>query len=234
MALEESWERALKEGGAQGVCSFTRSGGNLQNASFTRTLYSSVGGVETALITFFRPTATTYEPSQLLIALLDRRRDEAVVLDSIGHIVTANQAFSNLTGYHSRELVGLDIRDLMTGAEDVLDRFSQEFTWMVGSMDVMKRDGTSTSVWMNFSSAKDAYGNTVGFVGRASPDSDLLESDDQERKLRHDLNNMFAGILLMVGQISQGVIEDETMRERFAHIQSALMRSQDILEQMAT
>ena len=157
-----------------------------------------------------------------------------VVLASIGHIVTANQAFSNLTGYHSRELVGLDIRDLINGAEDVLDQASREFTWMVGSVDVMKRDGTSTSIWMNFSTEKDVYGNTVGFVGRASRDYDLLESDNQERKLRHDLNNMFTAILGIIELIGRGVVEDETMRKRLAHIKSALMRSQDILEQMAT
>ena len=158
-----------------------------------------------------------------------------VVLDSICHIVTANQAFSNLTGYHSRELVGLDIRDLITGAEEVLAQTSQEsVAWMVGSVDVIRKDGTSTSVWMKFSTAKDACGNTVGFVGRASPNSDLLESDDQERKLRHDLNNMFTAILGIIELISLGVIEDETMRKRLAHIQSALIRSRDILEQMAT
>ncbi len=234
-ALEETWERALKEGGAQGVFSFPRPGDKLQHVSLARTLYSNAGGVETALITFYRPTTIPFEPSPLLIALLNRRRDEVVVLDSIGHIVTANQAFSNLTGYHSRDLVGLDIRDLITGAEEVLDQTSQEFTtWMAGSVDVIRKDGTPQSLWMKFSTAKDACGNIVGFVGRASPNSDLLESDYQERKLRHDLNNMFTAVLGIIELMGRGVIEDETMRKRLAHVQSALTRCQDILEQMAT
>lgn len=233
--LKESWEAATSEGRSKGTFSMMRSDGKPQRVSYSRTLYRNAEGMETAVITIYRAIAAAdYEPSHLLLALLGDRRDKVAVLDSRGHIVATTSAFSDLTGCLTSELTGIDIRSLMPETEEALIQPSGVNTWWAGSVTVARKEGASSSAWVSVQVARDYRRSIVGYVVRAASTDGIHEARDRERQRRHDLRNMFAGILGNAQLILQGRhVQDETTRNRLASIQTATTRSMEILEQMA-
>ena len=82
--VKNSWIRCVEEGTSQGTFSASRRDGPEVEVSYALTLSRDSKGVAFAVVTIYRPVskaATIREPSRLLLALLDRRRDGVAVLD---------------------------------------------------------------------------------------------------------------------------------------------------------
>lgn len=230
--LSESWVRVIQEGRAHGAFALVRSDGGRRRVSYTRTLYRNAQGVETAVITINRPVTgavVSYEPSPMLAALLERRREGVMVLDEEGRVVTTNGAFCGLVGYQRHEIEGLEATAFLPGMQEALSQAAGAFAWWAGSVEALRKDGSVTSAWLNVSTAVDARRSIIGFVVRTTSPGGQEEARDQARRLRHEMRNVFTGILGNLQLITQGEAGDERLRSRLNNIQQAADKGMELL-----
>ena len=237
--LKNSWKRCIDVGTSQGTFSASPPDGTEQVVSYARTLSRDSNGVAFAVVTIYRPISkavTIREPSQLLVALLERRNDGVALLDEDGSVIGANRHFAVSVGYEGRKTIGLDIDFLVPGVEEIKSPMREGVVWWCGDVDVARQDGSSISTWMSMDTVKDPRGKIIGFVVRTKsaedrrvPGWDLagLPSDPLNR-LVHDMRNVFTAIesnLYLALRIST----NQSVHQRLAAIQDASKKGIELL-----
>ncbi|MCH8061417.1 MAG: PAS domain-containing protein [Chloroflexi bacterium] len=238
--VKNSWKRCVEVVTSQGTFSASIPDGAKRVVSYARTLSRDSDGAAFAVVTIYRPiseAATIREPSQLLVALLERRYDGVAVLDEDGSVIAANKPFAILVGYEGRETIGLGIDTIMPGVEEIKSLVSGGVVWWGGNVDVARQDGSSISTWMSMDTVKDPRGRVIGFVLRTKsagaqeiPGRDLagLPTDPLSR-LVHDMRNVFTAIesnLYLALRIST----DQSMHQRLVAIQDASKKGIEVLD----
>lgn len=122
---------------------------------------------------------------------------------SVGcHVLFANPAFCNMTGYTLDELVGDSLKKLQ-GYEtepkviSYLKRCLINGEFFVGSTINYKKDGSSYNVYWNISPIRDDNGEIIYFVSSQQDISSLINSTDKNILLAKSLDAVENPILLL-------------------------------------
>ncbi len=238
--VKESWKRCIEVGTSQGTFSASLRDGVERGVSYARTLSRDSNGVPFAVVTIYRPiseVATIRAPSQLLVALLERRRDGVAVLDEDGSVIAANEPFAVLVGYGGKKTIGLRIDTLMPGVEEIKSPEREGVVWWGGSVDVARQDGSSISTWMSMDTVKNPRGRVIGFVVRTDSAEDQEISGrgvvglptDPLNRLVHDMRNVFTVIESNL-YLALGISTDQSMQRRLAAIRDASRKGIELLD----
>ena len=238
--VKNSWKTCVEQGNSKGTFFVSLPDGAEKAVSYTRTLFRDSNGVSFAVVTIYRPvseTAIVREPSQLLLSLLERRRDGVAVLDEDGSVIATNGHFAELLGYAGKRTTGLTIDALMPGVEEINSQLREGVVWWRGDVSVARHDGSSISTWMSMDTVRDTRGRVVGFVVRtnSAPYQEIQGQEDAGlptdplNRLVHDMRNVFTAIessLYMALRLDG----DQVMKQRLAAIQEASRRGTELLE----
>lgn len=100
-------------------------------------------------------------------------REGIMVTDGLGHIVLANQAFTDITGYAESEVLGRNPRLLSSGRESeaffttMWEAINSKDHW-AGEIWNRRKDGTIYPQWLAITALRDDEGQTTHFVGSFS------------------------------------------------------------------
>ncbi len=125
---------------------------------------------------------------QRIAATTFESQDAMIVMDSRGHILRANRAFTSLFGFEPDEIVGSDLDFLYanvhdeTWQQDMRDALRHTGHWS-GEVSCIRKSGDEFPCWHRITSVADDRGQVTHFVGAYADISDRKESEERIRKL---------------------------------------------------
>ncbi|MBU0688201.1 MAG: PAS domain S-box protein [Gammaproteobacteria bacterium] len=134
-------------------------------------------------------TARKLDEEQLRVAAATFETHDAIVItDAQSNILRVNNAFTQITGYRSWEVVGMNPRVMSSGRHD--QAFYQEMwqqllehgTW-AGEIWDRRKNGEIYPKWMTITAVKDEAGSTVNYVAIFSDITERKRSEDEIRGL---------------------------------------------------
>ncbi len=150
------------------------------------------------------------EAEQRLAATVFRSTAEAVMItDPGGRIVTANRAFTEITGYQPEEIGGQTTAAFKSG------RHSDEFytaMWETlattgrwrGELWNRRKNGEVYPTWLNINAVRDDHGTVTHYVGVFSDITAMKESENRlDHLAHHDTLTGLPNRLLLNGRLEQ-------------------------------
>ncbi|MFH2133903.1 MAG: PAS domain S-box protein [Pseudomonadota bacterium] len=134
-------------------------------------------------------TARKRDEEQLRVAAATFETHDAILItDAQSNIVRVNNAFTQITGYRSWEVLGLNPRIMSSGRHD--QAFYQEMwrqllelgSW-AGEVWDRRKNGEIYPKWMTITAVKDDAGNTVNYVAIFSDITERKRNEDEIRGL---------------------------------------------------
>ncbi|KUJ72791.1 bifunctional diguanylate cyclase/phosphodiesterase [Thiomicrospira sp. WB1] len=160
-------------------------------------------------VDFTRITDQSMRLSQLALQQL---REAVMITDSRSRIISVNQAFSEITGYESSEVLGQTPAVLKSGRQS--DHFYHEMWqhlqahgWWHGEIWNKRKSGDIFPEWLQITKIWDSYSNQTYYVATFSDISPRLETQKRLDRLaffdsltnlpnRHSLQNHLDNLLL--------------------------------------
>ncbi len=150
-----------------------------------------------------------HDVNRHLESIVDTMNDGLIVIAPDGAIVMVNQAFEDLTGYHSEEVIGKPCTLLACDACELVIESQRGKNWWCALFDPahhgMKRcrcnyrrkDGTRVPVLKNASVLRDEQGVPLGAVETLTDISELDRLDQEVAQLSRQLDSVdgFCGII---------------------------------------
>ncbi|MBB5271955.1 putative bifunctional diguanylate cyclase/phosphodiesterase [Quisquiliibacterium transsilvanicum] len=213
----------------------------------------ALGDAERLVCLIFDVTAevAAQQRSSLLAAAMENSSEGILVTDPEGRILIANRAFTDMTGYEERELVGRTAEELGFAHEGeafypmLSSRLDAEGGWR-GEMRHTSKPGVTLPVFMSINRVPDAAGRTAHFVVAVS---DLSRVKEAEESIDHMLRiDRLTGLpnATSVSRAIDAALEKDRGRthavavllldiDRFQRINDALGRKQgdELLRQVA-
>jgi diguanylate cyclase (GGDEF)-like protein/PAS domain S-box-containing protein len=129
----------------------------------------------------------TEEQLRLWATVFNASRESILITDSQRRIISANPAFSDITGYALEQALGRDPSFLSSG---VHDRAFYQQMWAeivatdhwAGEMRDRRRDGEIVPLWTAITAARDSRGKVQHYIAIAS---DLTEREAAQDRIRH-------------------------------------------------
>ena len=114
--------------------------------------------------------------------------DAIMITDADCHIVRVNQAFLDITGYSSDEVIGKNARMMNSGRHDKIfnaeigmwQQLFQDGSW-TGEISGMRKNGESYPKWMKITAVTNRDRQTTHYVGIFN---DLSERNNREEEIR--------------------------------------------------
>ncbi len=185
-----------------------------------------------------------------LVGALSQATDAIVMTDLQGGIVYVNPAFERVTGWTSREVLGLNPRILKSGSQD--DAFYRQM-WEVlsrgeawtGRLVNRRKDGTLFEEETSITPVRDASGAIVSYVAVKRDISTERRLEEQLRQVQkmeavgrlaggvaHDFNNLL-GVIAGYGElVHEQLPEQSPLREEMEEILKAAKRAADLTRQL--
>jgi diguanylate cyclase (GGDEF)-like protein/PAS domain S-box-containing protein len=121
---------------------------------------------------------------QLASKVFETTADAIVISDAQDRVVMVNAAFSKLTGFDAREIVGEFLDDSPFGPIDPADAKSRDEQlhlegFVTAEVPRIRKDGTPLSLWLTGSCVRNADGTIRNFV-RVFTDISLLKATQQK------------------------------------------------------
>jgi diguanylate cyclase (GGDEF)-like protein/PAS domain S-box-containing protein len=111
------------------------------------------------------------EAQRRLWSMVFANTNEAILITDRGNnIITVNAAFTRLTGYKEKEVVGENPHILSSGNqtpefyEAMWQQINENGSW-AGEVQDKRKDGSIYPKWLNISVVRDAGGNVVNYIG---------------------------------------------------------------------
>lgn len=127
---------------------------------------------------------------RLSTAVIEATRDGVLVTDLEPRMVSANRAFSEITGYEEAEVDGRDPRILDSGRHDgdfyqrLASAVSQTGQWQ-GELWIRCKNGAIRPLWATINTVADAYGKATHYVAVLTDVSRLKQTEDRLQHLAH-------------------------------------------------
>jgi diguanylate cyclase (GGDEF)-like protein/PAS domain S-box-containing protein len=122
---------------------------------------------------------------RLAAAVFEQAREGIVICTHEGHVVSVNQAFCEISGQHSEDLLGARSADAAFGFDDdahrhrVVDALDQHGHWQ-GEVRSLRKDGRECICWASISRRHDEAGTTTHYIGILN---DVTQFHEAERNL---------------------------------------------------
>ncbi|WP_229262718.1 bifunctional diguanylate cyclase/phosphodiesterase [Duganella radicis] len=148
-----------------------------------RTLYTASREMEVQLLANEEERRKNEESMKLAALLFQNSGDAMMVSDADGKILTVNPAFSILSGYTEKELVGHRTYELASGRDDQ-EFFTRMFDCIIntgywkGELWQQNKDGEEYLVSMLVNTVYDEQGNPFRYVALLSDITKKKESED--------------------------------------------------------
>ena len=162
---------------------------------------------------------------------VDNLRDGMLVVDSANRIVDANTALYKMTGFQSRQIIGNQISQFLSGINIDLDRFSEENNYTIETQ--LDSSGEVEDIEVKYHQIKDADQKVLGgiymlsnittrkMILNAIADSNksrkieliekeklILDLDAYARSVAHDLKNPIGSVLNLSELIKRSLSEN--------------------------
>jgi PAS domain S-box-containing protein len=199
-----------------------------------------------------RKTRETETEWEKLIAAVQQTKDVIVITDRHGTIEFVNPAFTDVTGYSSKEAIGRNPRLLKSGKHD--DSFYRQLWQTIGTgrtfqgrMINKKKDGTLYTEEATISPIFSPEGEITNYVGvkRDISEQLLLERQlHQAQKMEaigrltggvaHDFNNILGVIIGYTDMALTKIAPSEPLHKELSTVLDAAERSATIVRQLLT
>ncbi len=162
-------------------------------------------------------TVRVQAESQLRLAarVFDRSSEAIIVTDAQKQVLTVNEAFNNITGYPSDEVLGKPIPFLSSGLQD---NAFLESMWInihahgfwQGEILKRRKSGEIYPVWLTINAIQDSKGKTSNYVAIFSDISIVKESQQRVEFLAtHDPLTELPNRVLFLDRVRQAVARGE-------------------------
>ncbi len=125
---------------------------------------------------------------QRIAATTFESQDAMIVMDSRGHILRANRAFTQLFGHAADAVVGSDLDFLYadvhdeTWQQEMRDALRRDGHWS-GELTCVRKSGSTFPSWHRITSVRDEAGKVTHFVGAYADISDRKAHEESVRKM---------------------------------------------------
>ncbi len=187
-----------------------------------------------------------------LRGLIENARFSITTTNPDRRIVFWNRGAERLTGWPADEALGRDIRFIIPEDRrsdldrDVLRQLRRDGSWF-GECPILRKDGTTKTVFLTLSQIHDDRGRLMGTLGVSIDVSEqvqlreqLLQAQKMETLgalaggIAHDFNNLLTGILGFAGILEAHLPDDTDDHEAARQIEEAAQRGTDLVRQLMT
>ena len=130
---------------------------------------------------------------QLWAKVFEASSEGILIVDAQQRILTANQAFSDLTGYHLQEIIGekpalvLDVGDSGISPDSIWPAVEARSTWQ-GELHMRRRNGTDYPAWLMVNVVRQSQGEISHYIFTSIDITDRKKSEQRIRFLaEHDV-----------------------------------------------
>lgn len=182
---------------------------------------------------------------------LDTAENAIFITDTNGKIQWVNKSFTNITGYSSSEVLGLQPSFLKSGEhpketyKDLWKTILEGKVWH-GELKNRRKDETTYKARVTIAPVLDQQGQVSHFVSIQQDITQIAELEQQFRRsqrmetigllaggIAHDLNNVLAPIMMSLPLLKEEFLSESTA-ELIQTIESCLDRGTDIIRQVLT
>ncbi len=188
-------------------------------------LVIAVGGF---LVVFQRHTE---ESRRLVSKVFETSREGIVVTDDQGRIITANKAFTDITGYPVAEAIGQTSDLLKSGRHDIefyqaMWRALQENGTWRGEIWNRRKDGSIYPELLSINAVRDGNGHATNYIGVFSDITELYNAHQQAQAanrakgeflatMSHEIRTPMNGIIGMTGLLMDTALSPD--QQHFAN-----------------
>jgi diguanylate cyclase (GGDEF)-like protein/PAS domain S-box-containing protein len=128
---------------------------------------------------------TAEDKLRLAAAVFEQAREGIVICTQEGHVVSVNQAFCDISGQRTEDLLGARSADAAFGFDDaahrarVFDALDQHGHWQ-GEVRSLRKDGRECICWASITRRHDEAGTTTHYIGILN---DVTQFHEAERNL---------------------------------------------------
>ncbi len=152
---------------------------------------------------------------RLAASVFENTHEGIMVTDIRGVILRVNQAFCEITGYRSEEVVGmtpLQLRPRQQGDDfyrEILEAVDKNGFWQ-GEAWSRRKNGEIYPQWLSISSVRNEAGEVMRYIGIFSDITEKKLSEDRIHRLAHyDVVTELPNRALFMERLSQAVIQAE-------------------------
>ncbi|NDV91503.1 EAL domain-containing protein [Alteromonas sp. 345S023] len=171
------------------VDEFTLATGKVTLNSVRFPIFDAEGTIKSICTQATDITNERHANEQLRLAgkIFERTSEAILVMDANRTIVTANETFTQLTGYATRELTG-NPPDLLHSKQHSkafykeLETLLHEQGFWQGEIITTIKDGSDVTLWLTLNAVRDGEGNIVNYIGSFS---DVGEIQNMQRRIEY-------------------------------------------------
>ena len=162
------------------------------------------------------------EQLRLAAKVFDRSGEAIVITDSRGHIITANAAFTTITGYALGEVIGKNPSLLQSGRHSrdfyaaMWQQLQEHGSWQ-GEIFNRRKDGEIYPEWLTINSVADESGNVVNYVAIFS---DITAIKSSQRRIEfmatHDTLTGIPNRSLLLDRLKHGLSQAKRKHHQLA------------------
>jgi diguanylate cyclase (GGDEF)-like protein/PAS domain S-box-containing protein len=155
------------------------------------------------------------ESLQLAASVFANSQEGIVITDTAGRIIDANQSFTDITGYERTEILGNSLKMLKSGRHDrsfyktMWKSIKQKGYWR-GEIWNRRKNGDIYPEWLTISTATNAQGDVIRYIGNFSDISLLKQREQQLEHITHyDLLTGLPNRLLLLDRMNLAIAQSK-------------------------
>ncbi|MDP1707600.1 MAG: EAL domain-containing protein [Gammaproteobacteria bacterium] len=178
------------------------------------------------------------EELRLAAVVFEQSIDAVVITDTERRVITANQAFTRMTGYAPEAVIGNTLSILRSGRHDtaffraIWEHVTKDGHWQ-GEVWNRRKSGEIHPVWMSLAAVRNEKGVVTHYIGIMS---DIAERKDQEARIEHlafyDPLTGLPNRALFMDRLNQTLANAERHGQRVAILFMDLNRFKEINDTM--
>ncbi len=190
--------------------------------------------------------------------LIETIHDGVGITDLDENIIFVNKGASNVFGYSQRELIGMNLRQIVV--KDEIDKIYKETQKRINKkhslyeLTIKRKDGQLCYIYLSASPYLNSNGKVIGTVGVFSDITELKRTEEEKLQLKeklaraqrmeslgvlaggvaHDLNNILGPLVAYPELIRMKLPPDTPIKKQILQIEKSAQRAADIVQDLLT